>query len=143
MQFADSVDDETRHYSRSFRREVCVVFDAVRIIRILARLQLEKKFARGFCAISLEHSFTHPMHIDKRHAVFTSDPAYYVRILAVSIEEHAVVVEATAHHRSQQNRHSLLRTRFGDEANKVGSIICGRRVAIDLFFRFVVVAELN
>ncbi len=83
------------------------------------------------------------MHVDHRDAEVARNRSHDVRILAVRIAEHSILVEPPAHHGSHQNGMSVFRARFSHEALQIGAIIRRRRVAVGLVLRFVVVPELD
>src|SRR2546421_2823638 len=138
----DAFDGEARHRLRAEGREVCVVLNALRVVRVLARLELEEELARLFGPITFENLLAFAVHVNQRDSLFGGDGAHDVRVLAVRVLKNSLPVEAAAHDGRQKDGRRLPLAHVFDESHEVPSVVFGRRVAVCLLLRLVVVAEL-
>src|SRR5947209_13063000 len=75
---SDSFNRQTRHDLCAERRKVCVVFNALRIIQILARLELKKKLSGIFRSVLLYNLLALSVHVNQRNSLLGCDATDYV-----------------------------------------------------------------
>src|ERR1051326_280441 len=123
--FPDTFDGQSRHHVRAERREVRVVFDAVRVVRVLARLQLKEKLPRSVRPVLFENLLALAVHVNERDVLGGGDGADDAGVLAVRVLKVPLPVEASAHDGSQEYGDAAFGAHVGDEAREVPAVLVG------------------
>jgi hypothetical protein len=124
--------------------EVGVVLEPVGQLRVLAGFEVKEERPGSLHAVASHQRPRDVFHLEQRHAFRGCHLTRHARILAVTVDERAVIVEPPSHDRSSQDRVAAPGARLAHEALQVGTELAlglgePRRVRRLL----VVVAELD